>query len=158
MYIFGGRMDLGGTRFTGENFYLNDLYSFNVRTKHWTQIIPDQTYLFLNQSEHQSQFSPCGRRSHSAVVHNGKIILFGGFQENIQKHFDDIYEFNPAKSEWKVLETSGNIPSQRRRHCCVVVNNQMFIFGGTGPREPNAEPRQNQNAIEQMEGNQVNHF
>lgn len=162
MYIFGGRMDLGGTRFTGENFYLNDLYSFNTKKKQWTQLIPDKSFLTFNNNnnnsdttpnndnnnsnetrnnsnEQQTKLSPCGRRSHSAVVYNNKMIIFGGFQENIHKHFNDMYIFDPDRNEWKVLHTKGTVPSQRRRHCCVIVNDQMFIFGGTGPT-PNESP------------------
>jgi N-acetylneuraminic acid mutarotase len=102
IYIFGGRMDLGGDRFTGESFYSNDLFAFNVITKTWALIKPDTSSEFenltsLTQNEVTSlasKFGPSGRRSHSAIVYKNKIVLFGGFQENMSKHFDDLYQFD----------------------------------------------------------------
>ena len=93
-------MDCGNETFTGESFYSNDLFMFDVSKKTWTQIRPDTSRsLELNQSNLQKSkvFSPCGRRSHSAVAYKKKIIIFGGFQENIHKHFNDIYEYDVGK-------------------------------------------------------------
>ena len=103
-------MDFGRHRFTGDSFYSNDLYAFNVTTRTWSEIRPDTSSerqsFQLAQHQHQQnsitsseeaqrqRFSPCGRRSHSAVVYKNKIIIFGGFQENLHKHFNDLYEFD----------------------------------------------------------------
>ena len=103
IYIFGGRMDHGRTRFTGENFYSNDLYSFDVLSLKWTELRTDTSsqsnllQIMANTVDIQHKFSPCGRRSHSAIAYNNKVIVFGGFQENIQKHFNDMYEYDIGK-------------------------------------------------------------
>ncbi|CAF1059137.1 unnamed protein product [Brachionus calyciflorus] len=132
MYIFGGRMDTGRTRFTGDNFYSNDLYSFNLKNRQWNLLIPDQTH--ISQDSPEYILSPDGRRSHSAVVYNNKIIIFGGYQENIHRHFNDLYEYDPKVNKWNLIKPKGIPPSLRRRHGCNIVNSQMIIFGGTGPR------------------------
>ena len=116
--FFGlGRMDFGRYRFTGDSFYSNDLYAFNVITKTWSEIRPDTSSERQSIQHHQHQqpqhqntnandttltrrkFSPCGRRSHSAVVHKNKILIFGGFQENLHKHFNDLYQFDTGKKK-----------------------------------------------------------
>ncbi len=141
LYIFGGRMDLGRTRFTGENFYSNDLYAFNVLTKKWAELRADTStqsnYLQIlgDQADIAHTFSPCGRRSHSACAYNNRMLIFGGFQENIQKHFNDMYEYDVARNEWRMVEQQGLIPCARRRHSCNLVGSRMLIFGGTGPCE-----------------------
>jgi hypothetical protein len=142
IYVFGGRMDLGRTRFTGENFYSNDLYAFNVAACKWTELHADTSHhhasllqILGGQADLVNLFSPCGRRSHSAVAHNNKLLVFGGYQENIEKHFNDMYEYDTQRNEWRIVEQQGVVPSARRRHSCNVVGSRMLIFGGTGPRE-----------------------
>ena len=99
-------------------------------------------------------------KSHSAVVYKRKILIFGGFAENFNKHFNELYEFNIGKkfyicstyvcvyssffiiyiiflykdtSEWNICSgIRGVAPSPRRRHSCCIVDDRMFIFGGTG--------------------------
>lgn len=138
MFIFGGRMDCGHETFTGESFYSNDLYMFDINKNLWTEVRAD-TSRSLESSASDSNipkekaFSPCGRRSHSAAVYKQKIIVFGGFQENIHKHFNDIYEYDVDKAEWRTLTPAGKSPSPRRRHSCCVIKDKMFLFGGTGP-------------------------
>ena len=136
MYIFGGRMDVGRTRFTGDNFYSNDLYSFNLKTRKWRLLIDDQS----NKSQDDPAYILCphGRRSHSTIVYNNKMILFGGYQENLHKHFNDLFEYDPRVNKWKLINFKGSAPSQRRRHGCNIVGSQMIIFGGTGPRKTEA--------------------
>jgi len=103
-------MDFGRHRFTGDSFYSNDLYAFNVITKTWSEIRPDTSSERQPIQQQQQQntsandntltrrkFSPCGRRSHSAVVYKNKILIFGGFQENLHKHFNDLHEFDTGK-------------------------------------------------------------
>lgn len=129
LYVFGGRMDRGQDTFTGESFYSNDLYAFDTQQKIWTQIKPN-----TSRNEDSEKGVPCGRRSHSAVVYKRKMIIFGGFDENSNKHFNELYEFNIDTSEWAICSgVRGVAPSPRRRHSCCIVDDRMFIFGGTGP-------------------------
>lgn len=144
MYIFGGRMDMGHQYFTGESFYSNDLYMFDPQKKVWTELKPDSTnHILPIDSDDPKLFSPSGRRSHSAVVYKRKIIIFGGFQENKHKHFNDMYELNVDKCEWKVCSLNGIVPSARRRHSCCVIDDRMFLFCGTGPTNPASIPNNN---------------
>lgn len=76
---------------------------------------------------------PFGRRSHSAFVYNDKMYIFGGYNALQRTHFNDLYEFNPESNTWKNLNILGEYPCERRRQSCVVVNNRVFLFGGTSP-------------------------
>ena len=101
MYVFGGRMDRGGEIFTGDSFYSNDLFVFDTVTKAWTEVKPDNSSSvdYHNDSnnlnhDRNSKYTPCGRRSHSCVAYKKKLIMFGGFQENIKIHYNDLFEFD----------------------------------------------------------------
>lgn len=139
MYIFGGRMDKGHEVFTGESFYSNDIHMFDTTKKVWIELKPDSSNHVLSSGDQttseenkQKLFSPCGRRSHSAVVYKRKIIIFGGFQENTHKHYNDLYEFDVDTCMWSVCSFKGQSPSARRRHACCIIDDRMFLFGGTG--------------------------
>jgi N-acetylneuraminic acid mutarotase len=138
IYIFGGRMDSGGARFTGASFYSNDLYTFNVIDKKWTLIKKDTSNELNNKLDMENdpqtlarKYGPCGRRSHSSISYKNKIIIFGGYQENVNKHFNDLYEFDTDKLEWNIITAIGSTPSPRRRHSCCVILDQMYLFGGS---------------------------
>lgn len=130
--MFGGRKDVAGTRFSGDSIYLNDMYAFDTTRREWSKIEYKQRE--QEAISNQSQCTgPSERRSHSAVVLGKKLLIFGGVQENIRKHFNDMYEFDTETSEWQRVRTRGLRPQPRRRHSCHVVNGQMFVFSGSGP-------------------------
>uniref|UniRef100_A0A915Q3Y3 Kelch domain-containing protein 10 n=1 Tax=Setaria digitata TaxID=48799 RepID=A0A915Q3Y3_9BILA len=77
---------------------------------------------------------PCGRRSHCCWVYNDKMYIFGGYQHTRRQHLNTLHEFNPETSRWRYLELNGlRCPIARQRHCAVVVNNRVFLFGGLTP-------------------------
>ncbi|XP_015786827.1 kelch domain-containing protein 3 [Tetranychus urticae] len=78
-------------------------------------------------------FKPLGRRSHTAVVVKNKMIIFGGYNDITDEHYDDIAVFDPKTYEWEPITIRGGGPTARRRHCCVAVNSFLYIFGGSCP-------------------------
>lgn len=156
MYIFGGR-----TSSPESENYPNDLFAFDMSTRQWTEIIRDQTYLYLNREpSYTFECAPCGRRSHSAVVVNDRnILIFGGYQETIGKHFNDLYEFDTVRIKWRRLSMLPGIgPQPRRRHSCHIVNGQMFILGGIGPIDVDCEPFVIPSLLERFNGNEVLYY
>ncbi|MCP9262078.1 hypothetical protein DINM_005374 [Dirofilaria immitis] len=112
MYVFGG-VDIN----------MNDLCLdvFNLETNCWE--IPDV-----------SGDIPCGRRNHSAWVYRGMMYIFGGYQHSRRQHLNTLHEFNPETSRWRLLQQYGLCPRMpRQRHCSVVVNDRVFLFGGLTP-------------------------
>lgn len=142
MYVFGGRYDHIGPLRTPQNIYDNRLYVFHPKHQSWS-LVPAKGQL------------PCGRRSHSAckhlfssqlinsfsirfnsisVVYQNKLYIFGGYNNVMGDHFNDLHEFDPERLIWRQIHPCGlSNPIPRRRQCCLVIDHQMFMFGGTSP-------------------------
>jgi N-acetylneuraminic acid mutarotase len=122
MYIFGGRSDEMGQFHSTQDFYCDRLKCLDLQTAKWIEpkVTGDR---------------PCGRRSHSVWVHNGKMYLFGGFISTKNRHFNDVHVFDPKTNQWRRIEPHGSVPSPRRRQCTVVVGDRVFLFGGTAPQK-----------------------
>ncbi|EFO22540.2 hypothetical protein LOAG_05948 [Loa loa] len=109
MYVFGG-----------VDIFMNNLGLdvLDLETGHWEK--PEETGDI-----------PCKRRSHSAWVYNGMMYIFGGFEHDTRQNLDTLYEFNPETSRWRLLQQYGlDPPIPRQRHCSVLVNDRVFLFGG----------------------------
>jgi len=110
LYTFGGWNGFSRT-------WYNDLHVFNFETKHWCPIIPKGT-------------PPTKRTSHSAVIYQDKMYVFGGFSG--EEYLNDLHEFDLETETWTNITKSctGNIPSPRSRFCAAVHGDCMYILGG----------------------------
>lgn len=70
------------------------------------------------------------------VEYNGFLYIFGGFNKNKDLHFQDLNRYDPKSSTWMTILPKGTSPCARRRQICQVVNNRVFISGGTSPLFP----------------------
>uniref|UniRef100_A0A915ADL9 Farnesylated proteins-converting enzyme 2 n=1 Tax=Parascaris univalens TaxID=6257 RepID=A0A915ADL9_PARUN len=122
MYIFGGRSDQLGQFHSSRDIYCDRLKVLDLETAQW-------------QEPNVTGDRPSGRRSHSAWSYKGRMYIFGGYLGTVNQHLGDLYEYDPATSNWKCLHPYGDAPSPRRRHCTVLVNNRLFLFGGTMPKK-----------------------
>jgi len=59
------------------------------------------------------------------------IILcrFGGYDG--QDYFNDTWSFDISTRKWTELQCTGSIPPPRCDHAAVLVDNVMYVFGGT---------------------------
>ncbi|XP_013382215.1 kelch domain-containing protein 3 [Lingula anatina] len=121
MYIFGGRGDRGGPYHTNNEVYCNQMQIFNTQDNTWYE--PSCT----------GDIPSPGRRSHSAFVYKNKLYLFGGYNGLVDEHFSDLYKFDPDTCHWSLVKCIGDGPCARRRQCCCVVGDRLFLFGGTSP-------------------------
>ncbi|XP_027983851.1 kelch domain-containing protein 3 isoform X2 [Eptesicus fuscus] len=120
MYVFGGRADRFGPFHSNNEIYCNRIRVFDTRTEAWldcpaTPVLPE------------------GRRSHSAFGYNGELYIFGGYNARLNRHFHDLWKFNPVSFTWKKIEPKGKGPCPRRRQCCCIVGDKIVLFGGTSP-------------------------
>ncbi|XP_037024421.1 kelch domain-containing protein 3 [Bradysia coprophila] len=120
MYIFGGRGDRHSPFHTQEEIYCDQLVYLDLSTRKWTK--PNATGSV-----------PLGRRSHSAFVYNKQLYVFGGYNSIMEKHFNDLYCYNPSLNRWSVVTARGVPPRPRRRQVCLVIDKRMYLFGGTSP-------------------------
>lgn len=105
MYIFGGV-------YRG---FMNDMYAFHLKTGVWKKI-------------EMSGNIPSARSTHTAVVMNESMFIFGG--ERKPAYFNDLYCYEFTTKEWKIVNVSGDIPPKRRFHTSVLYNQGMLVFGG----------------------------
>lgn len=59
------------------------------------------------------------------------MYIFGGYNSQVDQHYNDLYEFNPSNLKWRKIIAQGIPPSARRRHCSVLLGSRVFSFGGT---------------------------
>uniref|UniRef100_A0A671KM52 Kelch domain containing 3 n=1 Tax=Sinocyclocheilus anshuiensis TaxID=1608454 RepID=A0A671KM52_9TELE len=95
------------------------------------KIFDTETNCWLNTPS--AQLLPEGRRSHSAFAYNGELYIFGGYNARLDRHFNDLWKFNPEAFSWKKVEPKGKGPCPRRRQCCCMVGDRIILFGGTSP-------------------------
>ncbi|GBM95091.1 Kelch domain-containing protein 3 [Araneus ventricosus] len=119
MYIFGGRSSEDEDE---PEFYPCDIIYLDTNTMKWTTPVNEGSV-------------PCGRRSHSAIVFNNEIYIFGGYDGNREQHMNDVYKYNPVTSVWTEMKVLGKPPHPRRRHCSVLVGDIVYLFGGSSPDE-----------------------
>lgn len=62
------------------------------------------------------------------VRHNGKLILFGGFSDDLFS--DETYILDIKHLHWKRMNTETK-PSARKGHSAGVFEGSMYVFGGT---------------------------
>ena len=123
LYVFGGRSDIQGHQHSNNEIYYDSIRKLDLDTLHWEEI----------KLSPKSSPPPIGRRSHSAFVYNGCLYIFGGYNGNLGRHFNDLHRFDPVKKEWYSVSTSGGGPCPRRRQCCVLIGSKLYLFGGTSP-------------------------
>ena len=59
------------------------------------------------------------------------MYMFGGYNDLTKTHFNDLYKLDLVNYEWSKVKTYGQTPRKRRRQCCIVVGDQVIMFGGT---------------------------
>ncbi|GFW34800.1 kelch domain-containing protein 3 [Trichonephila clavipes] len=121
MYIFGGR---GLVEESDVECYPNEIMYLDTNSMMWSVPCTDAQ-------------APCGRRSHTAVVYKGEIYIIGGFDGTKLRHLNDTFRYNPVSQEWTEMKVQGKPPFPRRRHCSVVVEDILYLFGGSSPKNDN---------------------
>ncbi len=130
--VFNGRMWIIGGR-DKDYKKLNDVWSFDGKTKTWTQ------ELAHTDNPPATQFTP--RHSHQAVVFDGKMWVIGGFDG--QKRFNDVWSFDGKTKTWTQELAHTDTPastqfSPRYAHKVIVFNGRMWVMGGRTPEMEDA--------------------
>jgi len=119
MFIFGGRSDQNGDG-TGRDFYSNKICYLDTVSLRWfsPSILPPW---------------PAGRRSHSAINLDGKLVIFGGYNGQRKEHKNDLWVLDTETFRWNEIQAYGAGPNPRRRQALCRVGSKIFLFGGTSP-------------------------
>jgi len=134
-YIFGGYADLGehmGDFYrlylfggTSEDGYLEELHSFDLQNRTWSQIHPKEGELW-----------PPKRWSHAMAYcpQRKKIYVFGGVSVSLSM-LNDLWSFDIVTEKWtKVVPQSEVIPGPRHVHSLCLHQNNLYVYGGFGGR------------------------
>jgi hypothetical protein len=102
--------------------YLNDVFSFSVRTRQWT-------LLAHTAQAADASVRPDGRGAHSAITHNSsEVVIFGGSAAD--RRLNDVLSFSVRTRQWTLHECAGASPSPRYGHSACRVAESMFVLGG----------------------------
>ena len=79
----------------------------------------------------QQEMAPtvAGRFSHSALVHENSMFIFGGGSSTATT-FNDLWRFDLSKREWVRPLSMGQYPSPKACASMVCHNNTLILFGG----------------------------
>ena len=135
LFLFGG-----GDR-TGK-FY-NDAYVLNVKRQAWIKVSKQNDAVCFESVHNGKEKQPHPRTSHSAVVYNNCVFVFGGQWFDVADverkpiFFSDLWKFDLAKMEWTFINAE-NAPS-RGSHTCSIIESRLFMVGGSNQDGPFAD-------------------
>jgi N-acetylneuraminic acid mutarotase len=112
MYVFFGQGSSG-------NFF-EDMWSYDPNNNIWNEITPEGP-------------RPKARASHSAVVIDDAIYVFGGETED-WTFSNELFKYDPNSNRW---EQKAAMPAGgRREHAAAAVAGKMYIFCGEDGENP----------------------
>ena len=124
IYLFGG--------YDGSS-WLNDLWKFDIESQEWTCIQnssdpnPDTDQEMIDDDETVGK-KPSRRFGYVSVVHDEKLVLFGGFDGS--RWLADMYVFDFRTKIWSEVEQKGKLPSPRSCPAWAKDDKSIYLQGG----------------------------
>jgi N-acetylneuraminic acid mutarotase len=117
IYVFGGLTIQDETSLT-PHVPNNTLLKYNKNDSTWTTIVPNN-----NNS------TPISRNWHSSIVFNNELYIFGGKSNG---YLNDMWKYDPVGNTWAQIQylKKDFVPSPRYGHKSVVIENEMYVYGG----------------------------
>mmetsp|Transcript_67271 Transcript_67271/g.194549 ORF Transcript_67271/g.194549 Transcript_67271/m.194549 type:complete len:622 (-) Transcript_67271:341-2206(-) len=133
IFLFGG---YNGTS------WLNDLWKFDIEKNKWTCIQESSDVTVageMNALDHESESlqaaasrvrgrKPSQRFGYVSVIHNNKLVLFGGFDGS--RWLNDMFVFDFETKAWSEVHARGMLPSVRSCPAWAKDNTHVYIQGG----------------------------
>jgi N-acetylneuraminic acid mutarotase len=126
IYLFGG--------YDG-SAWLNDLWKFDVESARWSCIQESSDPRPDHNDKGESSLGttvrgkvPTRRFGYVSVVHDEKLLLWGGFDGS--RWLSDMYVFDFASKEWKQIIQTGKLPSPRSCPAWAKDDTHVYIQGG----------------------------
>ncbi|XP_035216879.1 LOW QUALITY PROTEIN: uncharacterized protein LOC118190290 [Stegodyphus dumicola] len=123
IYVFGGEI---GFASTGET----PLWILDLNSQTWKK------HHVRGSAVHQ----PSGRRGHSAVVFDGAMHVFGGYQD-LRGSSSELWMFDLGAERWSLIRTPSYFaqPPPRHNHSCVIHDDAMWVYGGLADLQPRGD-------------------
>lgn len=109
IYLWGGRNDVQGS--------CNKMWRFDGSRNIWN--------LLKTTGD-----EPSGRDGHSMTIWNDKIVIFAGFDSEIECYSNETHFFDISSSSWTRVLTNGIAARWRDFHTAAEVGNRLYVFGG----------------------------
>ena len=137
IYLFGG--------YNGSS-WLNDLWKFDIECKEWSCIQEssdphpaDNMDFFPANNENEMEILadgsmgvrgrvPSRRFGYVSVVHDNKLVLFGGFDGS--RWLNDMFVFDFGTKSWIEIHAKGVLPSVRSCPAWAKDDTHVYIQGG----------------------------
>jgi leucine-zipper-like transcriptional regulator 1 len=113
---------------------LNDLWKYDIETKCWTCIQESSGPVRADEPNDGDAASnvigkvPTRRFGYVSVVHDGKFVLFGGFDGS--RWLNDMYVFDFPTATWTEIQAVGVLPSARSCPAWAKDATHVYIQGG----------------------------
>ena len=126
VYLFGG---------TNGATIINDMVKYTVSTARWKRVTPSSP----------SSLVPSARYGHSSVVHNGRIVVYGGYGPGGTPQateagqaaaggssglLSSMFIFDPRSGDWSAPCKSADACGPTKNHTAVSFRGRMYVFGG----------------------------
>lgn len=124
LYVFGGEVGFSSNEET-------PLWIFDLSTLTWRKYSSNMRSL----APGATRASPSGRRGHTAVIFDGGLHVYGGY-EDLKGSLSELWVFDLSKEQWHLVAGNGRLssasaaPAGRYSHTAIIEDSSMFVFGG----------------------------
>lgn len=121
-----------GTLVEGSYYIIGGQNEFTRQTNDvWIYNIEQNSIEKIEQKENQTVFPKIEMHSCSYNQEKKELIIFGGYAKG--ELLNSMYTFNIEAKEFAITEYANkdNVPMPRTNHSSLLINNSLFIFGGS---------------------------
>ncbi|XP_076266784.1 uncharacterized protein LOC143200250 isoform X2 [Rhynchophorus ferrugineus] len=116
IYVFGGEVSFSASTET-------PLWIYDIRHNSWRKV-----------KTKKGVATPKNRRGHTSLVHNGSMLVYGGYQD-LKGSCGELWAFHFETESWHLVSTppskgSDQFPPSRHKHSAVIHEECMWIYGG----------------------------
>ncbi|XP_049851899.1 ras guanine nucleotide exchange factor F-like isoform X2 [Schistocerca gregaria] len=106
------------------------LLSFTSPDKMAADVSSSENSAITNEISEHLPDSIENRYSHTAVLFNQYIYIFGGVCTQTGQVTNSILVYDIFRNVWKILDTADVKPAPRKNHIAVLVSKHMYVWGG----------------------------
>ncbi|XP_057660577.1 uncharacterized protein LOC130896456 [Diorhabda carinulata] len=115
LYVFGGEVGFSAGTET-------PLWIYDIKLNCWKK-----------KKTKKGVVTPKGRRGHTALVTNGSMLIYGGYQD-LRGSSNELWAYHFDTESWHLISTTGKgsseCPPPRHKHSAVLQGDAMWIYGG----------------------------
>ncbi|XP_066995627.2 RING finger protein B-like [Anabrus simplex] len=120
IYVFGGEVGFSAGTET-------PLWVYQVKNNLWRKVRAQKGVAV-----------PRGRRGHTALVHRGAMLVYGGYQD-LRGSSNELWAFHFDTESWHLLSSGSNssgrsvsvdLPPARHKHSAILHDDAMWVYGG----------------------------